>query len=296
LKDRSEGKPKPHIDTNGIELPARAEKKYFKRFQAGWRLAHLAFAVVIMALVVTGGILAYAYTDWAPALARAMGGQPAAGQIHRILGYSYMGIFVIATLWMMWDLLRTKGFKLFGPDSLLPNWKDASDMAAMFKWFVGKGPRPMLDRWTYFMKFDFWALFWGTGIIGLTGLAMAFPHVTGKYLPGWVFNVAMLLHSYEALLLCAVFIFTVHFFTNHFRPDKWPPPNIVMFTGTMSLEEFREDHPAHYKRLLESGELEKHLVDPPSGAFRLGSVVLGIVLLAIGIIQFLVIAVGLFTG
>lgn len=29
----------------------------------------------------------------------------------------------------------------------------------MFKWFVGKGPRPIFERWTYYEKFDYWAVF-----------------------------------------------------------------------------------------------------------------------------------------
>jgi hypothetical protein len=61
-----------------------------------------------------------------------------------------------------------------------------------------------------------------------------------------------------------VFLFTVHFFNNHFRPDKLPPPDVVMFTGKQSLEEFCHDHPAQYQRMIDSGELEKYLVDAPS--------------------------------
>jgi hypothetical protein len=60
-------------------------------------------------------------------------------------------------------------------------------------------------------------------------------------LPGWVFNMAMVVHGEEAFL-AAVFLFTVHFFNNHFRPDKLPPPDVVMFTGTQSLDEFKHEH------------------------------------------------------
>lgn len=80
---------------------------------------------------------------------------------------------------------------------------------------------------------------------------------------------AAIAHGEEAFL-AAVFLFTVHFFNNHFRPDKFPL-DIVMFTGTMSLEHFARDHGVQYRRLLESGELAKLLVDAPTPAMTLRS-------------------------
>ena len=124
----------------------------------------------------------------------------------------------------------------------------------MFKWFFGKGPRPVFDRWTYWEKFDYWAPFWGVTIIGVSGFMLWFK-IHRPFLPGWVFNVATIFHGEEAFL-AAVFLFTVHFFNNHFRPDKFPL-DIVMFTGSMPLEEFKPEHTVEYRRLVESGELQK---------------------------------------
>lgn len=61
---------------------------------------------------------------------------------------------------------------LFGPDSLMSNMQDLRDMKAHFKWFFGKGPRPQFDRWTYWEKFDYLAVFWGMFVIGLSGLVL----------------------------------------------------------------------------------------------------------------------------
>ena len=71
---------------------------------------------------------------------------------------------------------------------------------------------------------------------------------------------ATIIHSDEALLAVA-FIFTVHFFNTHFRPEKFPM-DTVMFTGLVPLEEFKLDRPREYEELVQSGELEKRLVDP----------------------------------
>lgn len=274
-------------------LPA-TETRYFRRFQVGWRVAHLSFALVTMTLVLTGTAALFSQTTWAPAVARTLGGAHALGIIHRIAAIMFVGIFFIHFVYVMQKLLRSRTFHWFGPDSLIPNFKDARDIVGMFKWFFGKGEKPLFDRWTYFEKFDYWAVFWGVSIIGCSGLMLAFPAFTANYLPGWVFNVATVIHGEEAFL-AAVFLFTVHFFNNHFRPEKLPPPDVVMFTGTQSLEEFRSDHPAQYERLLASGELEKHLVPAPSAGLTLGSKILGLTLICMGLTLLTLVAIGFFS-
>ena len=291
-QDRKAGKAARHVKTEALGIETT---KHFRRFPAGWRIAHLVFAVVTMTLVLTGTTALYAHSVWAPLVAKAIGGAQMVALVHRWAAALFISIFFIHFVYVMQHLLRKRGFRWFGPDSLVPNWKDFKDVWGMFKWFVGRGPKPMFDRWAYFEKFDYWAVFWGVTIIGGSGLMLAFPHVTASFLPGWVFNVATLVHGEEAFL-AAVFLFTVHFFNNHFRPDKLPPPDIVMFTGTQSLEEFRREHPAQYSRLVETGELEKYLVDAPSRPMTLGSKILGLVLIAIGLTLLVLVAVGFFAG
>jgi len=79
-----------------------------------------------------------------------------------------------------------------------------------------------------------------------------------------------------------VFLFTVHFFNNHFRPDKFPL-DTTMFTGSVPLEHYRHEHRREYDRLVASGELEKYLVDAPSQPMARGSSILGGTLIIIGL-------------
>jgi cytochrome b subunit of formate dehydrogenase len=151
----------------------------------------------------------------------------------------------------------------------------------MFRWFFGLGPRPVLDHYSYWEKFDYWAPFWGMTIIGVSGMMMWFPEFTAGYLPGWVFNVAAIVHGEEAIL-AVVFLFTVHFFNNHFRPDKFPL-DTTMFTGSIPLEHYRHEHRREYDRLVASGELEKFLVAAPSEPMARGSSILGATLIVIGL-------------
>ena len=158
---------------------------------------------------------------------------------------------------------------LLGPNSLVPTWTDVREFIQTIKWFRGRGPRPRYGRWTYWEKFDYLAVFWGVGIIGTTGLMLWFPVLATTILPGWVLNVATIIHSDEALLATG-FIFTIHFFNTHFRPEKFPV-DFVMLTGRVPLKEWEHERPREHETLASAGELEKVLVDPmPTIVTRVG--------------------------
>ncbi|MBL0208592.1 MAG: cytochrome c3 family protein [Propionivibrio sp.] len=296
FKERRQRRGQAHINTATLdELPPKLHGKHFKRFSRTWRIAHITFALSLMLLTLTGIPLFFPAAPWAEPLMILLGGPHTAGIIHRINAVIFGGVFFWHLFYIGIKLARDwKNFKTFGPNSLVPGWQDLKDIVAMFKWFLGKGPRPIFDRWTYWEKFDYWAPFWGVTIIGVSGLIMWLPQLAAQYLPGWVFNVAAIFHSEEAFL-AVVFLFTVHFFNNHFRPDKFPL-DIVMFTGTVSLEEYRHEHPLEYQRLLASGELEKHLVDAPSPSATTASKILGFTLIVIGLILLTLVGVGFFTS
>jgi cytochrome b subunit of formate dehydrogenase len=181
-------------------------------------------------------------------------------------------------------------FQWFGPDSFIPNLKDLQDAIGMFKWFFGLGPRPEFDRWSYWEKFDYWAPFWGVTIIGASGAMLWAKEFVAAILPGWVFNVAMIFHAEEAVL-AAGFLFTVHFFNNHWRPENFPL-DILMFTGKVPLEKFKREHPLDYNRLVANGELKSHIVEAPSRPMTLGSKILGFTLMAVGLILLVLILTG----
>jgi cytochrome b subunit of formate dehydrogenase len=105
-------------------------------------------------------------------------------------------------------------------------------------------------------------VFWGVAIIGASGLIMWFPTFFTRFLPGWIINIALIIHSDEALL-AAGFIFSIHFFNTHFRPEKFPIDPVI-FTGTVPLEEFKLDRPQEYAKMVADGTLEDRLVQPPS--------------------------------
>ena len=291
-RDRREGKSETHLR---IEQVPNAQGKHFRRFAPLWRLAHLLFALALMTLALTGMAVHFSRTGWAVAVMDALGGPRVAAVIHRSAAVLILTIFLAQLAYFVVRLApRWRTFNWFGHTSLVPGPQDLRDMLAMFKWFFGKGPRPVFGRWTYWERFDYWAPFWGLTIVGGSGLMIWFKELTAALYPGWIFNVAALAHGEEAFL-AIVFLFTVHFFNNHFRPDKLPPPDIVMFTGTMPLDAFWREHKLEYDELLKSGQLQKQLVDVPSRPMTVGSRILGIVLLVFGLTLLTLVLIG-FSG
>lgn len=233
------------------------------RFTRLNRTLHVFMIVSFISLALTGMSLKFSYTGWAVVLSHFFGGFESAGYIHR---FAAVIMFIVFTIHLI-DVVRMKKKEVLtwkelitGENSMLFNKKDLRDLVDSLKWFIGKGERPEYGRWTYWEKFDYFAVFWGIFVIGSTGLTLWFPEFFTQFLPGWFLNVATIIHSDEALLATG-FIFTIHFFNTHLRPEKFPM-DLVIFTGRVPLEEFKLDRPKEYKELVEKGELEKYLAEP----------------------------------
>ncbi|MCX5820266.1 MAG: cytochrome c3 family protein [Deltaproteobacteria bacterium] len=274
----------------GINIPPGSEGLVpVQRFSVKERIIHVLLILSFMTLVMTGFTLKYHDAPWAATMIILWGGAAKAGIFHRVAA-GLLSVLFLYVVWLSIRFLFPKGQgaqgwlgRLFGPDSLCPNLKDLRDIAGMFRWFFNRGEMPRFDRWTYWEKFDFMAVFWGMFAIGGSGLLLWIPEWSSWIVPGWVLNIASLVHSEEALL-AALFIFTVHFFNTHFIPTKFPMDGII-FTGRYHLEEMREQKPLQYERLLAEEKLEllkrKHPGIPlkiVSGIFGLASLLLGLTL------------------
>lgn len=281
--------------TVGAYTPAEMDRsgEIYERFTAFDITIHFIMMVSFLLLVLTGLPLKFSHADWARGLVKLFGGVSNAGLIHRICAvvtFGYFAAFVVKMVSFVFSGKDAKGGllkRLFGPDSLAPRWQDVRDMAGMGKWFFGKGPKPRFDRWTYWEKLDFFAVFFGMSIIGLSGLMLWFPGFFSIFLPGWVFNVALIVHSDEALLASG-FIFTVHFFNTHFRPEKFPM-NVGIFTGRFRRAEFIADRPSYYDRLVAEKNLDAIRRKHPSLLTYLWGHLFGFAALVVGIISVLLV-------
>jgi len=239
------------------------EERQFVRFSRLQRTLHICMIVSFITLALTGLTLKFSYTKWAAVLSHLLGGFENAGYIHRSAAVVMFGVFITHLV----DLYKLKKREhgswwslVMGPGSMVPNRRDLAELVATLKWFVGRGERPAYGRWTYWEKFDYFAVFWGIAVIGSTGLTLWFPVFFTRFIPGSFLNVATIVHSDEALLATG-FIFTVHFFNTHLRPEKFPM-DITVFTGRMPLEELKRDKPREYEALVAAGKLEEQMGEP----------------------------------
>jgi hypothetical protein len=111
-------------------------------------------------------------------------------------------------------------------------------------------------------------------------------------LPGWVFNIASLVHGEEALLAVG-FIFTIHFFNGHLRPEKFPMDTVI-FTGRISEDELKHERAVEYERLLREGRLAAEEAPAPTLESRAFGWFVGGTALVLGIVAIVLIVYGVF--
>jgi len=256
--------PQPPAESAPPVPPAiEAGTREFVRFTYLERMLHVCLVVSFLFLAVTGLSLKFSYMPWADRLSHLLGGFQTCGFLHRTAAVIMFGTFC-AHLYGLYQKKKKEYGSwralLLGPNTMLFTRRDLTEFIATMKWFVGFGPRPAYGRWTYWEKFDYFAVFWGIFIIGSTGLTLWFPIFFTRFMPGSFINVATIIHSDEALLATG-FIFTVHFFNTHLRPEKFPMDTVV-FTGHMPLAELKRDKPREYEALLAQGKLEQYLAEP----------------------------------
>ena len=261
---------------------------YVSRFDARTRTLHLVVMTSFLGLAATGMPLLFSEAPWARLLATLFGGFHGAGVVHRAFGATLLG----AVAWHLGNIcwramVRHERGLFWGPDSLVPQPRDFVHFFQQMRWFLGLGAPPRFERFTYWEKFDYWAVLWGTLLMGAAGLILWFPRAASVVLPGWMFNIALFVHGAEATLAIG-FIFVVHFFNGHLRPGKFPM-DLVIFTGRMTGEELRHERAAQYERLERAGTLDALSASAPSPRLIRRGRIIGTLGLTIGVSLFILI-------
>ncbi len=251
--------------------------RHVRRWSGMYVGLHAAMMSSVTVCGLTGLPLHFSEAPWSIAAMRFLGGPGTAGLLHRVAAFVMTATFFVYLVHMVYRLVvkREKGI-FSGPNTMLPRVQDLKDVGAMVRWFLFLGPRPKFDRWTYWEKFDYWAVFWGMLIIGGSGVLLWFPVATTNFVPGWMLNAATVVHGHEALLALG-FLFTIHIFHGNLRPDKFPV-DLLFYTGRMTEEEFKRERPKEYERALEGGYLDALFDREPRRVRQvMGMVVAGIV-------------------
>jgi cytochrome b subunit of formate dehydrogenase len=273
--------PPPAIET-AISQASPERERWFLRFTLSQRYLHAVLFTSFLVLAATGLMMRFSGSIWAIRFAKLVDGFGTILFFHKFFALVLSLAFIIHVREIVARgvFKREKGI-FWGATSMVANWKDVKDLFGHMRWFLGLGPKPKFERYAYWEKFDYWAVFWGMVVIGFSGYAMWFAPFFARFLPGWALNAALVIHSEEGLL-AILFIFSIHFVNTHLRPDSFPM-DMVIFTGRESEEEFKHRRPDEYKRMIAEGKAATRITDAPQKWLINFSRVVGFAAIVIGL-------------
>lgn len=247
----------------GLIEPEHVAHRLYLRMTVHERLQHGALVISFVLLVVTGFMLRYPEAWWVAGIRSfSAGAFEWRSLIHRIAGI----VMLTAGAWHIGYLAFTRPGRALLRD-LLPRWRDVTDPWKVMRYNLGlASTKPQFPRFSYIEKAEYWALVWGTLLMGVTGLVLWFDNTSMGLITKLGFDISRTIHFYEAIL-ATLAIIVWHFYFVIFNPDVYPM-NLSWLTGRMSEEELLEEHPLELARLKAAEEAKKPSTtgEPPSPA------------------------------
>lgn len=207
-----------------------------RRMTLNERLQHGCLILAFVTLAFTGFALKFPQAWWASPFVghfdwRSMGHRAAA--VVFVLLSAYHVVFMVGTKRGRHEL-----------KALWPRRRDAVQPFQMLGYYLGmRRERPVMARYSYIEKLEYWALVWGSIIMTVTGVLMVYRGWTMRALPKWAFDVLTTVHFYEAILAClAILIWHLYFVM--FDPDEYPM-KWTWVTGHASAADTRHRASAH---------------------------------------------------
>ena len=212
----------------------RASGRPVLRMSLSHRWQHAVLALSFITLAVTGFALKFPDSGLAAMLGSS---EPVRRWIHRIAGI----VLLLVGLYHLIHILKTKEGRRLVRD-LFPVKKDLDDIRCAIRYLAGwSDEKPKIGRFGYAEKMEYWAVLWGTIIMGATGLMIWFKLDVTRFLPRWAVDVALTIHYYEAVLACLAIV-VWHFYHVIFDPDVYPL-NTACWNGRVSEEWQKHEHP-----------------------------------------------------
>lgn len=218
----------------------------YVRMTLNERLQHGSFALSFIILVITGFMLRYPDAWWVESIRSITPGFfELRSWLHRI---SAVAMLIAGTYHLYYIFFVPRGKQLIG--NLLPKIQDVRDAIGVAKYNLNLSKeKPQLDRFSYIEKVEYWALIWGTIVMAATGFILWFDNTFLGLLGKQMWDVARVIHFYEAWL-ATLAVIVWHFYFVIFNPDVYPM-NLAWIKGTLSEEEMADEHPLELERLKE---------------------------------------------
>jgi formate dehydrogenase gamma subunit len=210
-----------------------------ERMNLSQRRQHFILATSFIVLAVTGFALKFP-DSW---IAKAMG----SNEIFRRWSHRAAGVVLLAVgVYHLFYILRKKDGRKLVRD-LFPSMQDIKDVFSSACYLAGlSNQKPRIGRFGYAEKMEYWAVIWGTLIMGASGVLIWFKMDTTRFLARWVVDVALTIHYYEAILACLAIV-VWHFYHVIFDPDVYPL-NWACWNGKVSEHWQEEEHPLEVQR------------------------------------------------
>jgi cytochrome b subunit of formate dehydrogenase/5-methylcytosine-specific restriction endonuclease McrA len=211
----------------------RMQNPFMVRMTVNQRWQHLILFTSFIILVITGFALKYPESWFAHMLGM---GEHLRSIVHRVAGVILMLVGIYHVFYLA---IANEGRRLLRDLAPLP--KDAFDVWATMLYYLGlRSEKPKYDRFTYAEKAEYWALVWGTALMGLTGIMLWAKVWVGDLLARWWVDVATAVHFYEAIL-ATLAILVWHFYQVFGDPDVYPM-NWTWWDGKMPVDLYRHEH------------------------------------------------------
>lgn len=216
---------------------------HLTRFDLSQRIQHFLLILSFTTLAITGLLQLFVQSTWAQQIMAALGGIDGVRRIHHSAGVVLLFISLYHIMNFVWDLVAGRRQRM------LPGLQDAKDAAHAVNYLLGRQPDgPQYDRYDFRQKMEYWALVWGTFLMGATGLILMFPEIATQVLPGVAVYAAKAAHGLEALL-AILSIILWHMYGTHLAEGLFPLDTTI-FTGKISRERMMKEHPREYERLV----------------------------------------------
>jgi formate dehydrogenase gamma subunit len=221
-------------------IARRRAPRSIVRLTANQRVQHWLLLTSFIALVLSGFALQYPDS----LLAWLLGSNE---YFRRVLHRTAAVIMLVVGVYHLLYLALSKDGRRWVMD-MLPKLKDVRDVIGNFAYYLGlKKAKPKIARFGYAEKAEYWAVIWGTFVMGLTGLMIWFKISFFSFLARWWIDIALSIHFYEAVL-ATLAIIVWHFYQVIFDPDVYPV-NFAFIDGRMSEELYREEHELAFEQM-----------------------------------------------
>lgn len=232
------------------QLLSRPEgRRLLQRFSIHQRLQHWLLFLSFTTLVLTGFPMKFAERPWAAVVVDLFGGFHVVRIVHHmagavlILGFFYHLVYVGITARRE---KRRSGKNLIQTILDLPmvmRWSDTKELWHLLGYLLFlRKTRPEAGRFSFEEKFEYFGVFWGCGLLGMTGILMWANTWTTQHLTGSVLTIASLVHTFEAFL-ALLHVGVIHMVGVIFSPSVFPL-SPAMITGQTPSEELAEAHSA----------------------------------------------------